>query len=399
MADPTKERENLLDAFASAPERPAGNLPAPISRGAAVVTPIGAQAVAVRRDEASILSKLKAIAAAAGDDFYYRFPVKNRKENRTDYIEGPSIKCANEVARLYGNCAIDTIVDDLGDAWMIYARFTDFETGFTMTRPFQQRKNAGRLGGGDDARNLDIALAIGASKAIRNVVTNALGLFTNYAFEEAKNSIVEKIGKNLAAWRERMPARLAENGIEPRRAEVVLGKPISEWTAPDMARVVAMVKTIVDGMATLDETFPPVGTVETKAETERLDQFAEGDGKATETKPAATSGAKAKTSAKPAPAEAKAPAKTEPEADRAAAATAAGASPETGEFPDDEGDPAREETPADVAYNRGFEHRRKGGSRKAIPGEYQAEDRKVEAEAWSAGFDEADRMAKEGEAK
>jgi len=48
---------------------------------------VGAQQVAVHRDEARVLSKLRALAAAAGDDWYYRFPVKNRKTNSTDYIE------------------------------------------------------------------------------------------------------------------------------------------------------------------------------------------------------------------------------------------------------------------------------------------------------------------------
>ena len=57
----------------------------------------------------------------------------------------------------------------MGDAWIIYARLMDLETGFAMTRPFQQRKGQKAMKT-DDARALDIALQIGVSKAIRNVV-------------------------------------------------------------------------------------------------------------------------------------------------------------------------------------------------------------------------------------
>src|SRR5215472_7843282 len=60
---------------------------------------IGAQPVAVYRDEARILQKLSALAAAAGSDWFYRFPVK-KKDGGQDWIEGPSIKLANDIARI-----------------------------------------------------------------------------------------------------------------------------------------------------------------------------------------------------------------------------------------------------------------------------------------------------------
>lgn len=216
---------------------------------------IGAQAVAVYRDEARVMGKLRALAAAAGSEWGYRIPFRNRKENRTDYVEGPSIKLANDLARIYGNCDIDCRVTDIGDAWLIYARFTDFETGFSMTRPFQQRKGASKVGGGDDARNLDMALQIGASKAIRNVVVNALQTYADFAFEESRNAIVSKIGTDLPKWRTNIRARLAEH-VAIDRVERVIGRPVGEWLAPDIAKAMAMMKGVQDGMASLDETFP-----------------------------------------------------------------------------------------------------------------------------------------------
>lgn len=252
------DRASALDQFARAGESPREVVPAAQAFAAPAERIVGAQAVAVYRDESRVLGKLKALAAAAGNDWYYRFPVKNNREGRTDWVEGPSIKLANDLARIYGNCGVDTRVQDLGEAWLIYARFTDYETGFDMVRPFQQRKSQ-RSMRGDNERALDIALQIGVSKAIRNVVVNALQTYADFAFEEARNALVDKIGKELPRYREATARRLAEH-VEIVRVEAVIGRPVAEWLAPDVARVIAMMKAVQDGMASLDDTFPPLRT-------------------------------------------------------------------------------------------------------------------------------------------
>src|SRR5262245_37457744 len=160
------------------------------------------------------MGELRTLAAAVGDAWYYRYPVKNRKENRTDWIEGPSIKLANDLARIYGNCDVDIRVVDGPDSWVFYARFTDYESGFSLTRPFQQRKDASKMGGADDARRLDIAFQIGVSKAERNVVVNALQTFADFAFEEARGALVDKIGRDLAKYVDKTRNRLNEIGAD-----------------------------------------------------------------------------------------------------------------------------------------------------------------------------------------
>jgi hypothetical protein len=108
------EQQDLAQAFA----RPqAGQVPAPTSQGAVTIEqkPIGAQKVAVERDEGKVLAKIKTLAAA-GPDWFYRFPVKKADGSR-DFIEGPSIKLANNVPRLYGNCDIDVRLVDNGASW------------------------------------------------------------------------------------------------------------------------------------------------------------------------------------------------------------------------------------------------------------------------------------------
>lgn len=259
--DTIDDRRQALDAFANNPgngnSNPTSLAPTMRPMTTSPERVFGAQAVAVYRDEAKILSKLKTLGAAAGSDWFYRFPVRNNRENRTDWIEGASIKLANDLARIYGNCAVDTRVFDLGDTWLIYANFRDFETGFEMTRPFQQRKSQKAMKTEND-RQLDIAFQIGVSKAIRNVVVNALQTFSDYAFEEARNSLVDRIGKDLEKYRKGTVEGLARIPVDVARVEKVIGRAARDWLAPDVARVIAMGKAIADGMATLDETFPPL---------------------------------------------------------------------------------------------------------------------------------------------
>lgn len=260
----TMERADTAEEMAAAFARPAGELvpvghhPAPMPQGHGVTVHDGvitAQKVAVERDIGKVMRSIKILAATAGDDWYYRFPVK-KKGGGVDHIEGPSIKCANNVARIYGNCQIDTRVIDNGDSWIIYARFVDYETGFSMTRPFQQRKGQTSVKSSDAGRQLDIALQIGVSKAIRNVVCNALETFVTFGFEEARNNLVEKVGKKLPEYRTRIVERLGQMGIDIKRVETALGRGHGDWLAGDVARVIAEIKAIADGMATADETWP-----------------------------------------------------------------------------------------------------------------------------------------------
>lgn len=271
------ERRSALDEFAAKTMREPGQDVATIPQAATGLPAIhGAQAVAVKRDTRSVLREIGELAAAAGSDWYYRWPVKNKRKNTTDWVEGPSIKLANDIARIFGNCEIDCRVQDIGSHFLFHARFVDLQTGYALTRPFQQRKSAARMGD-DAARNEDIALQIGASKAIRNVTVNALQTYADYAMEEAKGALVDKIGGQIERYRSSTVERIGKL-VSLDRVEAVVGRPAKDWLAPDIARVIAMGTAIADGMATIDETFPPLGSSDDeKAEQAKsaLDQFAD----------------------------------------------------------------------------------------------------------------------------
>lgn len=252
-----EERRDALDDFTKMAVPEASNVPAIINQ--APITQVhGAQQLAVRRDEGRVLERLRVGAAAAGSEWFYRYPVKNRRKGTTDWIEGPSIKLANDLARIYGNCDVDVRVEDAGGHWIFYARFIDLESGFSLVRPFQQRKSAGTIGGSDDSRRDDMAFAMGVSKAERNVITNALQTFADFALDEARNSLVDKIGKDLESYRPRIKAFVEKAKIDIARAEAVIGRPLKEWLAPDIAQVYAMVTAINNGMSSAAESFPPL---------------------------------------------------------------------------------------------------------------------------------------------
>lgn len=256
--------EEIQRAFS--PPGSQGGLPA--QRQSGMVAPMQDAAalpdLAPPRDEGRVLAKIKQLAAAAGDDWYYRFPVKRNVKDEngnwtkvTDYIEGPSIKCANNVARIYGNDIVDCrLGSETEDAWVFYARFVDRETGYVLVRAFQQRKQQASLKT-DSARALDIVFQIGQSKSIRNVICNALETFTTFAFDEAKRSIVARIGSKMEEARTWIKEQVARLKVPIERVEFAHGRKAAEWLAPDMALIYAEINAINDGMASADETWPP----------------------------------------------------------------------------------------------------------------------------------------------
>jgi len=346
--------ERNLTQFANAAGQP--NQPQP--RGHAlrsethgVPVPEVLPPIAKERDEAKVRLKLRTLAAFAGEDWFYRFPVREGGAQR--YITGPSIKLANNVAREFGNCNVQVRPFDEGDAWIFMARFTDNETGFSMERSYRQRKGQRSIGTKDPDRQLDIAYQIGQSKAIRNVITNALGIYCDYAFEEAQNSLIEKIGKNLEGSRKRALGQLP---VELARVERVIGRAAKDWTAPDISQVVAMTKAITDGMAIADEMFPPIEAPAAAAPSPTPTQ-------------SQTAGGGAQMQPDP-PMDASAAQSSSAATEQSAAADSALAAA------------------LHVAYLRGRETKAKGGDR-APPRDYTDGKHDEFAAAWLRGFDES----------
>lgn len=294
--------------------------------------PITAIPVLVKRDHTKIMAEIKSLAAMAGADYYYRWTVPNRKKGTTEIIEGPSIALANDLVRLYGNCTVELVVVDNPDHWIIYARFVDYERGSTLARAFRQRK-VQHLGKMDEDRALDIVFQIAQSKAIRNVVVNFLRTYANFAFDEAKGSLVKKLEDDEQFRRhalERIQQWFDENKIEVKRVERAVGRVFKEWAAMHIARVMADIKSVKDGMVEIDDLYPapepPVdGSMahqpKTAEETRKSNEDLEGGAgkEATTDKDAANDAAADEAAAKAAAAEKEEAERAQKEAERAAA--------------------------------------------------------------------------------
>jgi hypothetical protein len=361
MSDVSGDHDRDMGDFANSGAQPMQ--PSRPPQGHALVRPttgvaeriIGAQHVAVTRDEDKIFTKLAIVAARAGTDWFYRYPVRNNRENRTDWIEGPSIKLANDIARIFGNCAVEVRELDVGDAWVFYSRFTDIETGFSMERAYRQRKSQTSIKTKDYDRQQDIAYQIGQSKAIRNVVVNSLQIYSDFAFEEARNSLVDKIGKDIGAWRARTVEGLLKMPVELARAERIVGRPSKDWLATDIAQIIAVMKAVHDGMATVDESFPAIEQQKPATADAGAAHGGSGD-----------------------------------DGGRAQAGTAAGTASAA----------SAEPTAADTieaAYARGQQAKQAGHSPKAVPGAYRDVTRL--ALAWRAGHDGSPMPSFTGEQK
>lgn len=250
--------------------------------GLALTTPIIAA-----RDPNRIMQQLKTLAAANGDRYVYSWPVKNRKENRVDEVEGPTIKLANDLARVYGNCFagvvdVKDVRDDGGNAcWEFISMFFDRETGFMMARSFRQRKGQD-TGMKDQGRALDMVYQIGCSKAIRNVVCNALESYKDFMMAEAKKNLVEWVSKNHDKAQKYIDDACAQFNIDLDRIEAVVGRKRADWLVRDVTKVLMQLRSVKDGFASPDEIFPKgeaVAEVRKRKQAERAQEGPEGDGK------------------------------------------------------------------------------------------------------------------------
>ena len=183
-----------------------------------------------------------------------------------DRIEGPSKHLSNALVRCYGNCAVDMAeVQETEDAWIFTANFVDLETSFTLARQFRQSKKWVIYGKFDEARKEDIRFQIGQSKAVRNVILNAIPEWlVSRALDEAKGGVRELIEKLVAE--KGLPAvaaaamkKLSEHGVDEQRVlEAMDRKAIGALTVEDLVILKGNIAAIESGADTADSIFPVV---------------------------------------------------------------------------------------------------------------------------------------------
>lgn len=229
---------------------------------------ITAHSVAVPRDNAKILKGLQFAAAYAGQSVLtYRWLVNNNRTGKKETVKGLTIKAADILLREYTNAFVDLRFTEGPASWIYKATFCDIERGVARPAYWQEYKDTATLGAKDkgDQRLKQIPFQIGQSKAIRNVIVKYLEIpYGAYLEEEAENNLVERVGKNIEAYRQRCSKAFADLGIDLVRVERQVGRKLAHWLAPDLAAVVQQLKAVRDGMASASDQWPAQAPPEPK---------------------------------------------------------------------------------------------------------------------------------------
>lgn len=225
-------------------------------------------AVAIQRPRRrlDVIKACEEEAAIAGDEFYYSWTVTT-KEGKKELVEGLSVQAALAAARNWGNCGVPCSVEENMNTYIFTATFVDLETGFNLQRTFRQKKTL-NIGKKYNERAEDIVFQIGQSKAIRNVILNALpSWLTTKMLAKAKENVIEKINKmGIAVAREKTVAFFAKYGVTADRIENKLGgKKFQAWDAKDLALLQGAMNTLLSGQESADSLFPVYQETESKA--------------------------------------------------------------------------------------------------------------------------------------
>lgn len=232
---------------------------------------VTAQRVAVKRDLRGILSELAVLCATFGDRFLYGWDV-GKGANKTR-VEGGTIQLANVLVQAYGNCSVHVDIEETDTHWRFKAFFTDYEKGTSVARLFQQRKKSSMGGAYEADRALDMVFQVGQSKAIRNVVLNALGTLRDYCVEESRNAVVRKFNSDESkakAWAF-INKVMREHGIDIKQVEALRGRREKRWTVPDLAHTYTEMVAINDGMINADEVYASLEDAESEVFEEDAD--------------------------------------------------------------------------------------------------------------------------------
>jgi hypothetical protein len=212
------------------------------------------------RDRNHVITLCEEEATIAGDEFYYSWTVKKR-QGGSALVEGLSVNAALAAARNWGNCAIPCQLEETKNEYIFTATFLDMETGFNLQRIYRQSKKKNIGSKMDDERQADIIFQIGQSKALRNVILNALpSWLTSKMIKKAKENVIGKIEKmGVAKAREKTLAFFARYDVTPERIEAKIGCKVKGWDAEILATLQGAMNALLNGQESAESLFPTNG--------------------------------------------------------------------------------------------------------------------------------------------
>jgi len=223
-------------------------------------TVVTAQKVMVERDHSKIMRQIKEAAGVAGMRYVYAWNTRNKDGTQTR-VSGLTIKGANELSRIFGNCAVEAMpveTERNGEKYLtFFARFTDFESGYSMVRSYQQRlSQADSFGKMGKDRAMDIVYQIGQSKAIRNVIVNSLDFYAEEMKQLAEKNVVQWVKDNRDKAIGYIQKSQESMQIKTSRLEKYLARSVKDWTESHIASLLMAIRSIEDGFATVNDIFP-----------------------------------------------------------------------------------------------------------------------------------------------
>jgi len=217
------------------------------------------------RDVKSFEVKLLAMAAEAGEDFFYFIQYKDGT-----VIEGPGVGLARAAAQLWGNCSVDTRIEqETPEVFLVRSDFVDFETNYTRSETKRVSKLIARKGGYVRATDkaLDLVYQQGASKVERDCILRSLPKHViERAFELAKVAALQEkapIPQQIA----RIVRRFGELKIGMKQVERYIGcaftlegiKAAEKNAAEVCASLRGLITAIKGGDTSIDEAFTAQG--------------------------------------------------------------------------------------------------------------------------------------------
>jgi|GEM_PF-781954 len=309
-------------------------------------------------------------------------------------ITGPSIRLAEIIAGQWGNCRIGARVvhTDRAEKYVeAEGVFHDLETNAATTARVRRRisDRSGKL------LSEDMIIVTGnaaCSIAKRNAILAAV---PKAVWRKAYDAALETIKGNVKTLTERRDKALkafAAFGVKPEQlfASMEIGG-LDDITLDHIALLTGMHAALKSGEETVESMFGGSGKPEGAAAGKQnlKDKLADVAGGGDKAKDKKTDAAAGKDKAKDKPADK--PKGDQPVEGQGDAQTEGQVNPGASDEQDDDGFPG--DLPSgdeiEAAKTRGGEAYHNGMSRKAIPGEYRAAEKKALADAWLASFDEA----------
>lgn len=310
-------------------------------------------------------------------------------------IKGPSIRLAEIIASQWGNCRVAArvvLVDKVEKFIEAEGVFHDLETN-TATTARVRRRISNKHGKVYDDDMIVVTGNAACAIAKRNAILGAVpkGVWRK-AYEAAEGVLVGDV-KTLAERRDRMMKAFAGFGVTPDQIFASLGiAGLEEINLDHLSTLVGTHSAIKSGETTVEEAFPRAVAAGDKPKDlgDALDKLA-GAGTTTRADAAPKHQQEPQGSRQTAAGDRRTDQPTDKPAAATAPAQAAGpvssfAAEVEAEAARDMGDEGREQTPEDIAFDKGWSARRAGIARRAGP----RFATKSEADAWLNGWDAAD---------